>query len=144
MSGTDLPNGREVRKGAVEAIKGFVRSRGGSLPDGLDEAYERVSRLGGTPLAVCQDAEIYGVIYLKDIVKPGLRERFDQLRRMGVKTIMLTGDNCITASVIAQEAGVDDFIAEATPEDKDLDEFSGSTDAGYYLCSGSSRLGVAW
>lgn len=118
MSGTDLPNGREVRKGAVEAIKGFVRSRGGSLPDGLDEAYERVSRLGGTPLAVCQDAEIYGVIYLKDIVKPGLRERFDQLRRMGVKTIMLTGDNCITASVIAQEAGVDDFIAEATPEDK--------------------------
>jgi len=118
MSGTDLPTGREVRKGAVDAIKGFVRSRGGSIPDGLDEAYERVSRLGGTPLAVCQDAEIYGVIYLKDIVKPGLRERFDQLRRMGVRTIMLTGDNRITASVIAQEAGVDDFIAEATPEDK--------------------------
>lgn len=118
MSGTDLPNGREARKGAVDAIKGFVRSRGGSIPAALDEAYERVSRLGGTPLAVCQDAEIYGVIYLKDIVKPGLRERFDQLRRMGVKTIMLTGDNRITASVIAEEAGVDDFIAEATPEDK--------------------------
>jgi potassium-transporting ATPase ATP-binding subunit len=118
MSGTNLPGGKEVRKGAVDAVKGFVRSRGGSIPAQLDEAYEKVSRLGGTPLAVCQDNDIYGVIYLKDIVKPGLRERFDQLRRMGVKTIMLTGDNRITASVIAQEAGVDDFIAEATPEDK--------------------------
>lgn len=118
MSGTDLPSGKEVRKGAVDAIKGFVRSRSGSVPTDLDAAYERVSRLGGTPLAVCQDSEIYGVIYLKDIVKAVLRERFDQLRRMGVKTIMLTGDNQITASVIAKEAGVDDFIAEATPEDK--------------------------
>nr|AAV28067.1 potassium-dependent ATPase subunit B2 [Anabaena sp. L-31] len=118
MSGTNLPNGKEVRKGAVDAIKGFVRSRGGSVPPDLDAAYERVSRLGGTPLAVCQDDQIFGVIYLKDIVKPGLRERFDQLRRMGVKTIMLTCDNRITAEVIAQEAGVDDFIAEATPEDK--------------------------
>ncbi|ODG99195.1 potassium transporter TrkH [Nostoc sp. KVJ20] len=118
MSGTNLPDGKQIRKGAVDAIKGFVRSRGGDVPDDIDEAYERVSRLGGTPLAVCQDDKIYGVIYLKDIVKPGLRERFDQLRRMGVKTIMLTGDNRITASVIAQEAGVDDFIAEATPEDK--------------------------
>jgi K+-transporting ATPase ATPase B chain len=118
MSGTDLPNGKEVRKGAVDAIKGFVRSRSGSVPPDLDAAYERVSRLGGTPLAVSQGNEIYGVIYLKDIVKAGLRERFDQLRRMGVKTIMLTGDNQITASVIAEEAGVDDFIAEATPEDK--------------------------
>lgn len=118
MSGTNLPDGREARKGAVDAIKGFVRSRGGNVPAELDTAFERVSRLGGTPLAVCQDNDIYGVIYLKDIVKPGLRERFDQLRRMGVKTIMLTGDNRITASVIAEEAGVDDFIAQATPEDK--------------------------
>jgi K+-transporting ATPase ATPase B chain len=118
MSGTNLPDGGEVRKGAVDSIKGFVRSRGGTIPADLDAAYERVSKLGGTPLAVCKDNDIYGVIYLKDIVKPGLRERFDQLRRMGVKTIMLTGDNRITASVIAQEAGVDDFIAEATPEDK--------------------------
>ncbi|MBD2680543.1 MULTISPECIES: potassium-transporting ATPase subunit KdpB [Nostoc] len=118
MSGTNLPDGKQVRKGAVDAIKGFVRSRGGYVPDDIDAAYERVSRLGGTPLAVCQDEKIYGVIYLKDIVKPGLRERFDQLRRMGVRTVMLTGDNRITASVIAQEAGVDDFIAEATPEDK--------------------------
>ncbi len=118
MSGTDLPSGIEVRKGAVDAIRGFVRSRGGTIPAEFDEAYERVSRLGGTPLGVCQNGDLYGVIYLKDIVKSGLRERFDQLRRMGVKTIMLTGDNSITASVIAQEAGVDDFIAEATPEDK--------------------------
>ncbi len=118
MSGTNLADGKQVRKGAVDAIKGFVRSRGGYVPDDIDAAYERVSRLGGTPLAVCQDDKIYGVIYLKDIVKPGLRERFDQLRRMGVCTVMLTGDNRITASVIAQEAGVDDFIAEATPEDK--------------------------
>ena len=118
MSGTNLPNGKQFRKGAVDAIKGFVRSRGGHIPHDIDAAYERVSRLGGTPLAVCQDDQIYGVIYLKDIVKPGLKERFDQLRRMGVRTIMLTGDNRITASVIAQEAGVDDYIAEATPEDK--------------------------
>jgi potassium-transporting ATPase ATP-binding subunit len=118
MSGTNIPNGKQVRKGAVDAIKGFVRSRSGRIPNDVDTAYERVSRLGGTPLAVCQDDQIFGVIYLKDVVKPGLRERFDQLRRMGVKTIMLTGDNRITASVIAEEAGVDDFIAEATPEDK--------------------------
>ena len=117
MSGTDL-NGKEIRKGAVDAIKGFVRSRGGQIPHTLDQAYERVSRLGGTPLAVCQNNDIYGVIYLKDTVKPGIKERFDQLRRMGVRTVMLTGDNRITASVIAEEAGVDDFIAEATPEDK--------------------------
>jgi K+-transporting ATPase ATPase B chain len=118
MSGTDLANGLEIRKGAVDAIKGFVRSRGGQIATDLDVAYERVSRLGGTPLAVCQGAEIYGVIYLKDIIKPNIKERFNQLRRMGIRTIMLTGDNQITASVIAQEAGVDDFIAEATPEDK--------------------------
>ncbi|OUL25283.1 potassium-transporting ATPase subunit B [Nostoc sp. T09] len=118
MSGTNLPGAREVRKGAVEAIIGFVRSRNGRETPELNAAYERVSQQGGTPLAVCLDREIYGVIYLKDIVKPGIRERFDQLRRMGVHTIMLTGDNRITASVIAKEAGVDEFIAEATPEDK--------------------------
>ncbi|MGL5881394.1 MAG: potassium-transporting ATPase subunit KdpB, partial [Xenococcaceae cyanobacterium] len=118
MSGTDLADGREIRKGAVDAIKGFVRSRGGKISPELDAAFERVSRLGGTPLAVCQNNDIYGVIYLKDIIKPGIKERFDQLRRMGVRTVMLTGDNRITASVIAEEAGVDDFVAEATPEDK--------------------------
>ncbi|WP_414542269.1 potassium-transporting ATPase subunit KdpB [Nostoc sp. CCY0012] len=118
MSGTDLSNGVEIRKGAVDAIKGFVRSRQGKLTPELDTAFERISRLGGTPLALCKNNDIYGVIYLKDIIKPGIRERFDQMRRMGIKTIMLTGDNRITASVIAAEAGVDDFIAEATPEDK--------------------------
>jgi len=126
MSGTNLPDGGEARKGAVEAIKGFVQARsgasggasGGQNMSELDAAYERVSRLGGTPLAVALEGELYGIIYLKDIVKPGISERFDQMRRMGIRTIMLTGDNRITASVIAQEAGVDDFIAEATPEDK--------------------------
>ncbi|RUT09149.1 potassium-transporting ATPase ATP-binding subunit [Dulcicalothrix desertica PCC 7102] len=118
MSGTNLPDGSQIRKGAVGAIKGFVRSRGGYDSPELDTAYTRVSSQGGTPLAVAVDGEIYGVIYLKDIVKPGIRERFEQLRRMGVRTVMLTGDNRITASVIAREAGVDDFIAEATPEDK--------------------------
>jgi K+-transporting ATPase ATPase B chain len=126
MSGTNLPGGHQVRKGSVGAIKGFVRSRSGSsgashngneTPE-LVTAYEAVSHQGGTPLLVCLDNEIYGVIYLKDIVKPGIRERFDQLRRMGVRTLMLTGDNPITASVIAKEAGVDEFIAKATPEDK--------------------------
>lgn len=124
MSGTNLPDGVEIRKGSVDAIKGFVRSRASDNVSGvqvtteLDSAYERVSRLGGTPLAVCKQSDIYGVIYLKDIIKPGIHERFDQLRRMGIRTIMLTGDNRITAEVIAKEAGVDDFISEATPEDK--------------------------
>ncbi|BDI19250.1 potassium-transporting ATPase ATP-binding subunit [Nostoc cf. commune SO-36] len=118
MSGTNLPGGYEARKGAVEAIEAFVRSRNGRDTPELDAVYEQVSRLGGTPLAVSLDNEIYGIVYLKDIVKPGIRDRFEQLRRMGVRTIMLTGDNRITTSVIAQEAGVDDFIAEATPEDK--------------------------
>ncbi|HEY9701509.1 MAG TPA: potassium-transporting ATPase subunit KdpB [Allocoleopsis sp.] len=118
MSGTNLPNGDEIRKGAVEAVKGFVRSRQGNVTSEVDAAYQQVSQLGGTPLALCKNSEIYGIIYLKDVIKPGIKERFDQLRRMGVKTVMLTGDNRITASVIAEEAGVDDFIAEATPEDK--------------------------
>ncbi|NJL82865.1 MAG: potassium-transporting ATPase subunit KdpB, partial [Chloroflexaceae bacterium] len=118
MSGTNLPDGGEVRKGAIDSIRGFVRSRGGRVPPDLDEVFERISGLGGTPLGICRDREIYGVIYLKDTIKPGIRDRFQQLRRMGVRTIMLTGDNRITASVIAAEAGVDDFIAEATPEDK--------------------------
>ncbi|WP_045053765.1 potassium-transporting ATPase subunit KdpB [Aliterella atlantica] len=123
ISGTNLPDGDEARKGAVDAIKGFVRSRStGNIANSnnteLDAAYERISRLGGTPLAVALNNDIYGVIYLKDIIKPGIRDRFDRLRRMGVKTVMLTGDNRITAETIAQEAGIDDFIAEATPEDK--------------------------
>ncbi|MBW4558527.1 MAG: potassium-transporting ATPase subunit KdpB [Trichormus sp. ATA11-4-KO1] len=118
MSGTNFSGGREARKGAVKAIKEFVRSRNGKESPDIDIVYQQISQQGGTPLAVCLDNEIYGVIYLKDIIKPGIRERFQQLRRMGVRTIMLTGDNRITAAVIANEAGVDEFIAEATPEDK--------------------------
>ena len=118
MSGTNLPYGSLARKGEVSAIKAFIGADNGNDTPELDTVYEEVSQLGGTPLAVALDGEIYGVIYLKDIVKPGIRERFDQLRRMGVKTTMLTGDNRITAAVIASEAGVDNFIAEATPEDK--------------------------
>ncbi|WP_287129178.1 potassium-transporting ATPase subunit KdpB [Candidatus Cyanaurora vandensis] len=118
MSGTDFADGQTLRKGAVSAIKQYVTERGGTVPADLDQATERVSRLGGTPLAVCKGKEILGVVYLKDIIKPGIRERFAELRRIGIKTIMVTGDNRITASVIAQEAGVDDFVAEATPEDK--------------------------
>jgi K+-transporting ATPase ATPase B chain len=113
-----LPNGRQARKGAVDAIKGFVRSRNGHVSSQLDTVYEMISQQGGTPLAVCLDNEIYGVIYLKDIVKPGMRDRFEQLRRIGVRSIMVTGDNHITAGAIAKEAGVDNFIAQATPEDK--------------------------
>jgi K+-transporting ATPase ATPase B chain len=116
--GPAQPDRVEYRKGSVDAIQGFVRSRGGPLPAELEGYFEQVSRLGGTPLAVCRDADVYGVIYLKDIIKTGIRERFAQLRRMGIRTVMLTGDNPITAGVIAREAGVDDFIAEATPEDK--------------------------
>ncbi|NET00604.1 MAG: potassium-transporting ATPase subunit KdpB [Sphaerospermopsis sp. SIO1G1] len=118
ISGTNLPGGYEARKGSVAAIKNFIRSRNGKETLDLDTVAEEISRQGGTPLAVCLNSEIYGLIYLKDIVKPGIRERFDQLRWMGVKTVMLTGDNRITASVIAREGGVDEFIAEATPEDK--------------------------
>jgi potassium-transporting ATPase ATP-binding subunit len=118
ISGTNLPGGREARKGAVGAIREFIRIRNGQEPLELNPAYERISQQGGTPLAVCLEQEIYGLIYLKDIIKPGIRERFHQLRQMGINTIMLTGDNQITASVIAQEAGVNNFIAEATPDDK--------------------------
>lgn len=118
MSGSDAADGREFRKGAVEAIKGFVRSRGGTVPEDLDHRFTQVSQLGGTPLAVCCGADVFGVVHLKDIIKPGLRERFLQLRRMGIRTVMLTGDNPVTAAVIGREAGVDQVIAEATPEDK--------------------------
>jgi len=118
MSGIDLKDGRKVRKGAVDAVKRWVASQGGSIPADLDACGESIAREGGTPLAVAVDARILGLIYLKDTVKPGMRERFEQLRRMGIKTIMCTGDNPLTAATIALEAGVDDFIAESKPEDK--------------------------
>jgi K+-transporting ATPase ATPase B chain len=118
MSGIDLADGRCVRKGAVDAVRKWVISQGGTIPADLEQIANTVSTLGGTPLAVAVDKELYGVIYLKDTVKPGMRERFEQLREMGIKTIMCTGDNPLTAATIAREAGVDDFIAESKPEDK--------------------------
>ncbi|WP_339221227.1 potassium-transporting ATPase subunit KdpB [Paenibacillus sp. FSL W7-1332] len=118
MSGMDLKDGRKVRKGAVDAVKAWVLSQGGSIPSDLTPNADAIATEGGTPLAVAVDNRIYGLIYLKDTVKPGMKERFDQLRRMGIKTIMCTGDNPLTAATIAKEAGVDDYIAESKPEDK--------------------------
>ncbi|PZD96782.1 K(+)-transporting ATPase subunit B [Paenibacillus sambharensis] len=118
MSGINLKDGRQVRKGAVDAVKKWVLSQGGSVPKDLESNSDAIASAGGTPLAVAVDDTIYGLIYLKDTVKPGMRERFEQMRRMGIKTIMCTGDNPLTAATIAREAGVDDFIAESKPEDK--------------------------
>jgi K+-transporting ATPase ATPase B chain len=117
MSGIDL-NGRSIRKGALEAIEAFVEGQGGALSDELEEQVDRIAREGGTPLVVAENARALGVVNLKDIVKGGIRERFAQLRAMGIKTVMVTGDNPLTAAAIAAEAGVDDFMAQATPEDK--------------------------
>lgn len=118
MSGLDLADGRKVRKGAVDAIKKWVSSQGGNIPSNLQANNDAIASAGGTPLAVAVDQEIYGLIYLKDTVKAGMKERFEQMRSMGIKTIMCTGDNPLTAATIAKEAGVDDYIAESTPEDK--------------------------
>ncbi|WP_186269537.1 potassium-transporting ATPase subunit KdpB [Clostridium argentinense] len=118
MSGMDLKDGIKIRKGAADSIKNFVISIGGKVPEDLDKVTEQVSKLGGTPLVVCVDKHILGVIYLKDTVKPGLVERFARLREMGIKTVMCTGDNPLTAATIAKEAGVDEFISECNPEDK--------------------------
>jgi K+-transporting ATPase ATPase B chain len=112
----------QVRKGAADSVSKWVRDNGGTLPADLAQAVEQIARAGGTPLVVAERngaaARVLGVIYLKDIVKGGMRERFDRLRAMGIRTVMITGDNPLTAAAIAQEAGVDDFLAEATPEDK--------------------------
>ena len=118
MSGLDLPNGTKIRKGASDAVTAFVKQAGGTVPEDLTAEVERISKLGGTPLVVCADTRVMGVIYLKDTVKPGLVERFARLRKIGIKTVMCTGDNPLTAATIAKEAGVDDFIAECKPEDK--------------------------
>lgn len=118
MSGINLPNGTKIRKGAADSIIQYVKEQNGIIPTDLAEKVSDVSKLGGTPLVVCVDNVIYGVIYLKDTVKPGLVNRFKRLREIGIKTIMCTGDNPLTAAAIAQEAGVDGFIAECRPEDK--------------------------
>jgi K+-transporting ATPase ATPase B chain len=117
MSGVDL-DGHSVRKGAAEAVKRWVTELGGAIPAGLDELVEGVATSGGTPLVVAEGVDVLGVVHLKDVVKEGISMRFDQLRRMGIRTVMITGDNPLTAQAIATEAGVDDFLAEATPEDK--------------------------
>ncbi|MFC8871137.1 potassium-transporting ATPase subunit KdpB [Streptomyces sp. NPDC057148] len=121
MSGVDV-DGRRVRKGAAGSVMAWVRERGGTVAEDADTAAERISAAGGTPLLVAVEdergARVLGVIHLKDVVKQGMRERFAELRRMGIRTVMITGDNPLTAKAIADEAGVDDFLAEATPEDK--------------------------
>jgi K+-transporting ATPase ATPase B chain len=117
MSGVDL-DGRAVRKGAAGAVFTHVQSLGGEVPDDVMATVDAIAGSGGTPLVVSVDDRVLGVIHLKDVVKAGMRERFDELRRMGIRTVMITGDNPMTARAIAEEAGVDDFLAEATPEDK--------------------------
>jgi K+-transporting ATPase ATPase B chain len=117
MSGLDMGE-RQIRKGAGESVKRWVSELGGTPPSDLDEIVERVSRAGSTPLVVADGAVILGVIELKDVVKQGIREKFDEMRQLGIRTVMITGDNPLTAAAIAQEAGVDDFLAEATPEAK--------------------------
>jgi K+-transporting ATPase ATPase B chain len=122
MSGVNLRTGAQLRKGAGDSVARWVRECRGVIPPELDAVVERIARVGGTPLVVAEQeggaARVLGVIYLKDIVKGGMRERFDRLRAMGIRTVMITGDNPLTAAAIAQEAGVDDFLAEAKPEDK--------------------------
>jgi K+-transporting ATPase ATPase B chain len=123
MSGVNLADGHEVRKGAASAVRAWVRENGGTPPDELGQTVDSISAVGGTPLVVAerqpgQPARALGVIFLKDIVKEGIRERFAEMRAMGIRTVMITGDNPLTARAIAEESGVDDFLAEATPEDK--------------------------
>ena len=117
-SGVNMPNGIRIRKGATEAIRKIVTDAGHDFPQEIDEIVQKISANGGTPLVVCSDEHVQGVIELQDIIKTGIRERFERLRKMGVKTVMVTGDNPLTAEYIAEKAGVDDFIAEAKPEDK--------------------------
>jgi K+-transporting ATPase ATPase B chain len=117
MSGIEV-DGRSIRKGAVDAIANYLQEHGSSLPTEVRNAVEEIARSGGTPLVVAENGRALGVIHLKDVVKGGMRERFDQLRAMGIRTVMITGDNPLTAAAIAREAGVDDFLAEAKPKDK--------------------------
>ena len=117
MSGVNL-DGREIRKGAVDAVIKYLQAHGTVLPNEVQHSVETIARSGGTPLVVAENQRVLGVIHLKDIVKGGMRARFEQLRSMGIKTIMITGDNPLTAAAISREAGVDDFLAEATPKDK--------------------------
>jgi K+-transporting ATPase ATPase B chain len=123
MSGADIQSDgsgsrRMIRKGAADAIKAFIEQQGGVYPSAIQQAVQEISRAGATPLVVAENGEVLGIIHLKDIVKGGIKDRFGRLRKMGIKTVMITGDNPLTATAIAAEAGVDDFLAEAKPEDK--------------------------
>jgi potassium-transporting ATPase ATP-binding subunit len=118
MSGVDFPDGRCVRKGAADAVIAFVQQRDGAIPAGLRQAVDTIASKGATPLVVSENSKIAGVVALEDILKPGMQERFERLRRMGLRTVMITGDNPLTAATIAKQAGVDDFVAQATPESK--------------------------
>ena len=117
MSGLDF-DGRQIRKGAADSVQKWVVEQGGAVPEGLDPIVDRIARAGSTPLVVADGPVILGVIELKDVVKEGIQEKFAEMRSMGIRTVMITGDNPLTAATIAQEAGVDDFLAEATPEAK--------------------------
>jgi K+-transporting ATPase ATPase B chain len=118
MSGVDLPDGRVIRKGAADAVLKHVTAQGGAVPSGTQEQVDTVAARGATPLLVCEGNRVAGLVVLEDILKPGISERFERLRRMGLRTVMVTGDNPLTAKSIAEKAGVDDFIAQATPEAK--------------------------
>jgi potassium-transporting ATPase ATP-binding subunit len=118
MSGVDLATGNKIRKGAPDAIVDFVKEQRGKIPVELDEVVTRVASEGATPLAVAEEDRIVGVVVLEDVLKPGMNERFERLRSMGLRTVMITGDNLLTAATIAKKAGVDDFVAQATPEAK--------------------------
>jgi K+-transporting ATPase ATPase B chain len=117
MSGVDL-NGHRTRKGAADSVREWTTAQGGAWPADVAATVDRIAKAGGTPLVVAEDRTVLGVIYLKDVVKGGIKERFAELRRMGIRTVMITGDNPLTAAAIAAEAGVDDFLAQATPEMK--------------------------
>jgi K+-transporting ATPase ATPase B chain len=118
MSGINLPDGRRIRKGAADAVMEFVREQGGSVPTEVSPLVDGVALRGATPLVVADGPKIVGVVVLEDILKPAMKERFDRLRKMGLRTVMITGDNPLTAATIAKQAGVDDFLAQAKPEDK--------------------------
>jgi potassium-transporting ATPase ATP-binding subunit len=118
MSGVDYPDGRCIRKGAPDAVIAFVQQRNGAIPSGLRQTVDAIASKGATPLVVAENSKIAGVVALEDILKPGMQERFERLRMMGLRTVMITGDNPLTAATIAKQAGVDDFVAQATPESK--------------------------
>ena len=136
MSGVNY-EGNEIRKGAADSVRTYVEAAGGVFSKGCDEAVERIAKAGGTPLVVTKNCRVLGVVYLKDIIKSGVKEKFADLRRMGIKTIMVTGDNPLTAAAIAAEAGVDDFLAEATPEGK-LDKIRAFQHEGHLTGDGTN------